>query len=203
MMHILYLGSKSSSRRMLLDHVQIPYQVVPQNADETQGNEGQSLSQVTQTIASHKMEHVVLPAGTHDNQKAFVLTADTLSQDATGAINGKPTNHADAIAKIKAARNGMRTGTAFCVQRRVWRNNTWHVDTHHNGYVEAYYEFIVPDAWLERYFDYSDGLQGTQAIAIEEYGLQFLKSIQGSFTTIVGLPLFEVRNALEELGFFN
>ena len=38
-------------------------------------------------------------------------------------------------------------------------------------------------------------------MAIEGVGSQFVKSIDGSYTAIVGLPLFELRTALLELGF--
>jgi len=129
------------------------------------------------------------------------LTADTLSQDSTGAINGKPVDREDAIAKIKAARNGMRTGTAFCLDRKQFRNGSWHIDKRIIRFVEAHYRFIIPDFWIDRYLNHSLGLKASGAIAIEEFGSLFLESINGSYTTIVGLPLFELREALQELGF--
>ncbi|MCX5922118.1 MAG: Maf family protein [Candidatus Dependentiae bacterium] len=46
-------------------------------------------------------------------------------------------------------------------------------------------------------------LEAAHTIAIEEFGAQFLKVIHGSYLTIVGLPLFELREALEELDFFD
>ena len=36
---------------------------------------------------------------------------------------------------------------------------------------------------------------------IEEHGLTYLKSINGSFSGVMGLPLYEVRQALKELKF--
>ncbi len=41
------------------------------------------------------------------------------------------------------------------------------------------------------------------AVAIEDYGAQFLKTVDGSHSAIIGLPLFELREALDELGFFD
>jgi len=38
---------------------------------------------------------------------------------------------------------------------------------------------------------------------IEDFGLNFLKTVNGSFTAILGLPLFELRKALTTMGFFN
>ena len=130
-----------------------------------------------------------------------MLTADTLSQEKDGTIGGKPDYAQDAIEKIRRARAGMRTGTAFCLDKRVWRAGKWEVDQRIEGYVEAEYIFAIPEAWIDRYMQIPS-LERFQAIAIEEYGAQFLKEVQGSYSAIVGLPLFEVREALEKLGFW-
>ena len=45
-------------------------------------------------------------------------------------------------------------------------------------------------------------MQASNAIAIEGCGGQFLQWVRGSYTTIVGLPMFELREALEEIGFY-
>lgn len=202
MNNILLLGSKSYSRKLLLDYARIPYQVIEQDADETQCDWGLAMPQVVANIARYKMEHVVMPQGKTEGQIAFVLTADTLSQEKDGTIGGKPANLEDAIEKIRRARGGMRTGTAFCLDKRVWQDGKWQVEQRIEQYVEAAYIFDIPEEWIDRYIANTIALNASQAIAIEEYGAQFLKEVRGSYSTIVGLPLFEVREALEELGFF-
>lgn len=202
-MALLYLGSKSSSRRMLLDQAQIPYTVAEMDADETQCDWGQTLQKVVESIALYKMQQVIIPPGNKEGQICFVLTGDTLSVDARGQIGGKPVDRADAIEKIKQARDGMRTGTAFCLEKRQWIQGVWKTIAHKLCFVDAQYEFIVPYDDIETYLDRSVGMKGTQAIAVEEYGAQFLKVVQGSYTAIVGLPMFELRQALQEFGFFS
>ena len=59
--NILLLGSKSASRKLLLEESLIPYQVVEQEADESECDWGLQLQQLTQSIARHKMDHVVMP----------------------------------------------------------------------------------------------------------------------------------------------
>jgi len=201
-MPFLYLGSKSSSRRMLLDLAQIPYQVVAQDADETECDWTQPLQMVVESIALYKMKHAFIPPGTKEGEIAFILTADTLSEDKQGKISGKPVDRADAIAKIKAARTGIRTGTAFCIEKRLWDGKKWQQKERILEFVDARYSFVVPDEWIDTYLEKSCGLKGTQAIAVEEYGAQFLQKVEGSYTAIVGLPLYEVRQALERLQFF-
>lgn len=199
---ILYLGSKSQSRKMLLTQTKIPFIVADQDANETVCDWDLPLNQVVENIACFKMEHVILPEG-KENELCFVLTADTLSQNQDGSIHGKPVDRADAIEMLKAARDGVMTGTAFCLERRKWHGGKWQMEERIVRYVEAYSEFIIPDSWIETYLNESPGLECAGAIAIEEYGGLFLKSIKGSYTTIVGLPLFELREALEEIGFFS
>lgn len=197
----LYLASKSSSRQQLLTQANIPFTIVEQNADETQCDWNLPLQKIVEGIALYKMAHAIVPTPTQNNH-CFVLTADTLSQDAQGAIHGKPIDRADAIEKIKAARNGMLTGTAFCIDKKVWRNDAWVTDQRIVKYVQSQYEFNIPDGWIDDYLKFSYGLNCSGAIAIEGYGGLFLKKVEGSYTTIVGLPLYEVREALEKIGFF-
>src|SRR5579863_405257 len=200
--HVLYFGSKSQSRRMLLEESHIPFTVVGQNADESQCDWGLPLPQLVLSIALHKMDHVVLPDGTYDGEICYVLTADTMSHDKTGQIHGKPVDRDDAIAKIKASAAGSFLCTAFCVDRRVWLNNAWTVDKRITDIVSAEFIFFVPDNWIDIYLEKTPYLDVSGGMAIEKYGNQFLKTVQGSYSTIIGLPLFEVREALEKLGFF-
>ena len=36
---------------------------------------------------------------------------------------------------------------------------------------------------------------------VEEFGQNYFKSIKGSYSSVIGLPMFELRLALKELGF--
>jgi len=204
---ILFLASQSPSRQMLLREAEIPFTLVPQDADEAVCDWNLPLKQLVLSIARYKMEHVLLPDG-QDGQVAFVLTADTLSQDMNGKVQGKPVDRADAIAKIKSARAGSRLCTAFCLERRAWSRRSpegedgWQVQERIERTVETSYRFVIPDEWIDIYLERSPGLRASNAIAVEGYGGQFLQEVNGSYSTIVGLPMFELREALTELGFF-
>jgi septum formation protein len=95
-----------------------------------------------------------------------------------------------------------RTATGFCIEKRIWRQETWKTLLQNCEVVSSLYTFRVPEHRLEDYFEHSPGLAVSGAIAVEDYGLQFLEKIEGSYSTIVGLPLYEVRTTLEEFGFF-
>lgn len=201
MKNILLLGSTSQPRQQLLKEAQIPFQLVEQRADESQCDWGLPLQQLVEQIALYKMDHVVLPKG-KKSEICFVLTADTLSQNKGGKIEGKPIDSDDAIKKIKAARAGTRLCTSFCLDKKIWCGGAWNIAERIQKSVFAEYQFIIPDEWIDNYLENSIGLSCSNAIAVDLYGAQFLKAVHGSYTTIVGLPMFELREALAQLGFF-
>ncbi len=201
MKHALYLASKSPSRQQLLREADIPFQMLSQTADEAACDWGLPLDKLVASIALHKMKHVDL-SSFEEQKTLFILTADTLSQDENGTIQGKPKDRADAIAKIKQARDGTRLCTGFCVDKKVWRDGVWHIEERIEQVVHARYTFSIPDEWIEQYLEKSIALGCSNAIAVEGYGAQFLKEVQGSYSTIVGLPMYEVRQALQKIGFF-
>jgi septum formation protein len=200
--NILYFGSKSQSRKMLLEESQIPFVVVDQNADETVCDWGLPLPQLVLSIALYKMQHVILPDGKHEGDICYVLTADTMSHDKMGIVHGKPVDRDDAIAKIRASAAGSFLCTAFCLDRKVWKHNAWVIEERIADVVSAEFIFLVPENWIDIYLTKTPYLDVSGGMAIEKYGNQFLKTVTGSYSTIIGLPLFEVREALEKLGLF-
>ena len=202
MTNILLLASKSKSRRHLLTNASIPFVLLEQEADEAQCDWGLALPKVVESIALHKMAQIIMPAG-QEGQEVFVLAADTLTQDSHGALLGKPTSRDHARSMRQAVRAGARVGTAFCLDKKVFRFNSWQTEKRIIQFVEARCVFKVPDHWLDRYLNNSHALYCSGSMAIDEYGTQFLQSIHGSYTTVLGLPMCELRQALEKIGFYN
>jgi septum formation protein len=201
MKNILYIASQSASRKKLLEKAGIPFTVIEQNADESKCDWNQPLQQVVESIAQYKMDHVIMPAG-KEGDSAFVVTADTLSVDATGALRGKPTDWDDAVRMLKLACSpNNECGTAFCLEKKIFKNGQWQQLARIIGYAHATYDFYIPEACIPDYIKRVSALEAAGAIKIEN-GAEFVKAVHGSYTAIVGLPMFELRQALMELGFF-
>lgn len=201
-MNKLLLASGSASRKKLLEQSQIPFLVIGHNADEQSCDWKKSLEQLVNSIAIAKMEHALLPPG-NENDIIFVLSADTLGQDSCGTIHGKPIDKEHAIFMIKALRGHGRCSTAFCLDKKKSISGSWVLQERITHVVTAQYEFDMPDDWIEHYIKtVPTYLDISGGVTIEGYGAQFLKSISGSYSTILGLPLFELRQALEQIGFF-
>lgn len=199
----LYLASKSPSRQYLLRESKIDFTLLSQNADEAQCDWSLSINEVVTSIARYKMNCVTMPQGT-EGEQAFVLTADTLTQDKKGVIHGKPLDKSDALRKMEALRDGVVVATAFCLSKKVFRQGAWILEDQREQCVISRCEFIVPSSWAERYFKESViGYEAAGGMAVEAYGMQFLRYIEGSYSAVIGLPLFEVREALDALTFFN
>lgn len=199
---ILYLASKSPSRQYLLRESKIPFTVLAQSADETLCDWSLPLRDVVRSIARHKMDSVIMPEG-REGQIAFVLTADTLTQDARGTIQGKPANKEAAREMIAALRPYVTVATAFCLKKMILQDGVWVTLAEREEAVVSRCEYDIPEQWLERYFEDSViGYEAAGGMAVEAYGMQFLRSIEGSYSAVIGLPLYEVRTALEALTFF-
>ncbi|MCF7900385.1 Maf family protein [Candidatus Babeliales bacterium] len=200
-MNKLLLGSSSKSRQMLLNEALIPFIMIGHTADEDKVDKSLPFKELLQAIARYKMDHVELPLG-KEGDSIFVLTADSMGMDGNGVVHGKPKDKEDAIHKIKALEKESVTGTAFCLDKKIFKDGLWQKSERIEKYVEARYKFTVSDAWLERYLEHSWAMIASGAIAIELYGNQFLEYVDGSYSTIVGLPMYELREALEEIGFY-
>ncbi len=200
--NILLLGSSSQSRQMLLKEALIPFKEIGHGADEEAIDKTFPFEKLLVEIARHKMNHVTVPAG-KEGDICFVLTADSMGKDKYGIVHGKPKNREDALKKIKALSEKSISGTALCVHKKIFRNGVWQVEKVIEKYVETEFAFSVPDYWIDQYLEHSWAMIAAGAIAVELYGAQFLKWVNGSYSGIVGLPMFELRKSLEELGFWD
>ena len=199
-MKTLFLASKSESRQNLLRESKINFKLVDQNFDESLCDRNLPLRKLVESIAQKKMEHVILPDA-NEQDSCLVLTADTMGIDREGKIHGKPKDKEDAIRMIKSFQNGSLTGTAICLEQRNWVSGQWEYQKRIVRYAQAEYLFFIPDKYIEWYLDNFENegyLNVSGAVQIEGIGAQFLKNLNGSYSAVLGLPLYELRGALEE-----
>jgi septum formation protein len=200
--NVVLLGSQSLSRQELLGQAEIPFKLVQQDSDEACCDWDRPFSEIVASIARSKMDHVILPQGMQ-GECCFVLTADTMTLSSQGEIFGKPVDRDDAIKKLKSARNGAITGTAFCLDKKIWSQGTWITYKRIEQFAQGTCFFDVPDEWLDRYLSRPFVYKCAGALFVDGYGAQFVRDVQGSYTAIMGMPMFELRQALTAVGFFD
>ncbi len=197
----LYLASQSRTRRELLKQEKIPFSVIDQDADESSIDWEQDPNQLVSILARLKMDHALIPSATSEGAACYVITADTVCIDVHGKIHGKPKDHEDAIKMLKLWRKGCTVMSGFCIDKKVFTTK-WKTEQRKEGVVSTHIDLSIPDQWLDIYLEETLSMSCAGAMAIEDYGFQFVKSITGSYSNILGLPMYEVRLALEDLGFF-
>jgi septum formation protein len=203
-MSVLYVASQSPIRHQLLREAQIPFKVITQEIDEEAHGISPVVDERVVQIAQAKMNHVVVPAGTFEGELCWLLTADSLVQGGSGEIVGKPSSREHAVQMLKMLRaHPCRVVTGFCCERRRWDGAQWILEKAHCQAVGASVTVHISDFWIDRYLDkHPYALQTAGVLVVEGYGAQFVQSITGSYTAVMGLPLYELRESLESLAFF-
>ncbi|NDD54674.1 Maf-like protein, partial [bacterium] len=181
------------------------YKVLVHTSDEQPRVGVNAFQDYVLAVAQGKMRSLRLPEPTKtDSDYIFALTADTLERSpSTSQIFGKPMNKDHAVKMLKTLRQGpVEVVTACCLDKFYRRNDGWQRGEHEQWLVSSMVEFYVDDASIESYLAAMPmALQASGAAMVEDNGLRFLKSIQGSYSAVIGLPLYELCHNLRKLGF--
>jgi septum formation protein len=180
----LILASASPRRAQLLQQIGIEFRVEVADIDESRNIQEQPFDLVAR-LAREKAKSI-LPG------KGLVLAADTivLKDD---SILGKPTDREHAVEMLKRlADRTHRVVTAVCIiqgSRIVTEVVTTLVTLR-----------PITQAEAESYWETGEPLDKAGGFAIQGRGAVFVKNIQGSYSNVVGLPLFETAAMLDSFG---
>ena len=182
----IVLASASPRRRELLDQIGIRHRVRPVEIDETP-NKGELPDDYVLRMATEK----ATVAWQKSNQELPVLAADT-SVVLDGLIMGKPENEADALTMLSSL-----SGEVHLVYSGV----SLYYGTLREvlSITEVRFREIEYGEMLA-YWQSGEPVDKAGAYAIQGLGAIFVESISGSFSGVVGLPLFETVNLLMDAG---
>jgi septum formation protein len=176
----LLLCSASPRRRDFLAGLGISFEISPPHIDESR-LAGEGVLEYVERLARNKAR-----AGGRPGHVA--LAADTVVV-AGEEVLGKPRDRADAERMLRIL-SGVehRVITSVCVQDRVRT-------------VETLVLFRpLSDGQLRWLVDSGDGDDKAGAYAVQGLAGAFVERIDGSFTNVVGLPLSETLELLEQAG---
>lgn len=150
------------------------------------------------------MNHLILPTAEKLQEKIYLITADTLiGIPDKKQIFKKPKDINNAklmLTQIGAQPVNIQTGC--CVAVKQWNGNNWNTLQQKTIVVGALVEFCVAADQMDNYFNYEpNALNACGASVVDSFGQSFFKSMNGSYSAILGLPLFEIRAILKEFGF--
>ncbi len=186
--HGLILASRSPRRRSLLTQVGISFDVRAADVDESV-RPSESPVDYTRRMAEEKAR-----AAARHAPEAWVLGADT-SVTLDGLILGIPASREEAV-KMLATLSG-RTHvvvTSFC----LYRSQTEECLAQS---VESFVLFKdLTKEEIEGYVLSGEPFDKAGGYAVQGLGAFMVREVHGSFTTVVGLPLCEVIEAMKKLG---
>jgi septum formation protein len=187
----LVLASASPRRRELLNLAGIKHQVIPSQAEERIKPE-ESASQFTHRTALEKSMDVGsrVPPGT------WVLSADT-TVVAQGKILGKPKDLEEGrwmLSLLSGRRHRVMTAVILR-QSKNGKQDSILKET------EVEFRDITPEM-IEGYLSTFEPMDKAGAYGIQGMGALLVRSIKGSYTNVVGLPLCETIEMLQRAGLF-
>jgi septum formation protein len=189
-----YLASRSPRRRELLTQAGFEYAELPEGAadvDETPKS-GESAADYVLRVAREKAAAGWRAITMHGVAALPVLTADT-TVVLDGAILGKPDNarHAvELLAQLSAREHQVLTAVALA--------NAAGVTTRLSASTVEF-RAITP-AEIEHYVATGEPLDKAGAYGVQGRAAIFIRAIRGSYSGIMGLPLFETAELLGALG---
>lgn len=183
----IILASASPRRKQLLEWAEIPFDVIPSDSDETVPDQ-LSVSEIPVFLASQKaaiVRKITAP-------EKIILAADTivvLDQQ----MLGKPLDRSDAIRMLLLLSGKVHeviTGVALTNSKKeIFFAETTRVRFH-----------SLTRAEIEHYVDHYQPYDKAGAYAIQEWiGVTGIRSIDGDFYNVMGLPVSRV---LQELRLF-
>ncbi|MBS7381714.1 MAG: septum formation protein Maf [Bradymonadales bacterium] len=194
----IILASASPRRKQLLESAGIVATVEVADIDESHGD-GEKAADYVARMAYQKAEAVVrrhLSDKSTDKSVGLdvVVAADTIVV-VDGVILGKPASRDEAFSMLKrlvSRRHDVMTAVAIAdLAGRAPKWQRFVVTTH--------VEFgDVDDARLWAYIDSGEPMDKAGAYGIQSGAASFVRCIEGSYTNVVGLPLYETVSALAD-----
>jgi septum formation protein len=183
----IILASGSPRRRELLDQIGIAYDIRPVDIDESPHPDETPADYVCR-IAAEKSAACYTQAASIGLP---VLAADT-AVVLNGRIMGKPKDKEDALAMLRRL-----SGQTHQVYSAVSLRGNEHGEA--LSVTEVTFR-TLSEQEIVAYWATSEPADKAGSYAIQGLGSVFVQSIQGSFSGVVGLPLFETAELLLQQG---
>ena len=179
----IILGSTSPRRKELLQGLDIPFQVVPINVEETYPDQLVGVD-IPMYLAQKKADAFPLQNNT------LLITADTIVWHEF-TVYGKPKDKDDALHMLKTLSGKMhQVITGVCIKTKQ-RKRVFHV-------ISDVYFAAFTDEEIEYYLEHYSPYDKAGAYGIQEWiGYVGVERIEGSYFNVMGLPVQRLYNELK------
>ena len=184
----IYLASQSPRRRELLRQIGVKFELLPVEIDESQ-RAGESPESCVQRLALEKARagRAILPAG----QSQPVMGADTLVV-CGDAVLGKPVDRDAALGMLQSLSGSTHrviTAVALAGDREAVCVSTSLVTFR-----------TLTVAECEAYWETGEPRDKAGSYAVQGLAAMFITRLEGSYSGVMGLPVFETAELLKDFG---
>jgi len=183
---VICLASMSPRRRELLAQIGVPHTVAAAHVDEGL-LPGEAPADYVARLARLKATTI-----RQRGEKLPVLAADT-SVVLEGSVYGKPEDRAMALAMLESLA-GRTHQVLTAVALATARGIALRVNCSSVRFRD------IERAEMEAYWDTGEPCDKAGSYAIQGYGAVFVASLSGSYSGVMGLPLFETAELLRDAG---
>lgn len=190
-MEPIILASSSPRRQEILKFLNIPFIVNPADIDETIPDDIKP-EEAAEFLAARKIDAVArkIPA---ENEIGWILAADTIILH-KNKIFGKPKNQDEArefLNSLQGTTHKVITGIALF-------NGTAHYMTTRTSVNKVTFAAMSEEDEIESYLETSEWHGAAGAYRIQGKASCFIKKIEGTESSVMGLPIFELYDMLKE-----
>ena len=185
----IILASQSPRRKELMDLLNINYEIIVSNADET--------LEKSLTIEEQAKKLSYIKAKTVFDKTSgdrIVIGSDTMVVK-NGKIYGKPKDNQDAFKMLKELKNTKHqaiTGLAILVEK--------------DGKYEEYLDYDIAEVYFKdmtdeeitNWINTGKALDKAGAYAVQDEFIVFIEKFNGNYSTIMGLPIHKVYDVLKK-----
>jgi septum formation protein len=182
----LVLASSSPRRKELLGHLFLPFEAHTSHIEETTSEK--EPGKIVMDLSKQKTLEV---AKSFDTSKALIIGSDTIVFF-NGQVLGKPKTHEEAFNTLEMLSGNIHdvyTGVCFSF----------------NGEVRSFYEKTqvefenISSELINLYVQTNDPMDKAGAYGIQGSALSFVKSLNGSYSNVMGFPINTVLKELLKL----
>ena len=183
------LASASERRKELLSRIVKDFEVRVSDFDEESVQVNNNIEEYVKTLSQGKAKSVAL----NYSSDSIIIGADTIVV-IDNKVLGKPKDKNDAFRMLKSLSNNVhRVYSGVTVI-----NNSTKVIKSECLYTEVYFSELS-DEEIWKYIDTGECLDKAGAYGIQGFGGVFVKSINGCYYNVVGLPLNLLNKMIKEI----
>ncbi|MBT6326285.1 MAG: septum formation protein Maf [Bdellovibrionales bacterium] len=193
----MVLASNSPRRQEMLKWLNIPFEIIPSTFNEEKPI-GKTVLEKVEYIASQKGKDICIQlTKRNDNQSFLVISADTIVE-LDGVIFGKPKSRSEA-SRVLLQLSGKQHNVITSVYLNLFNPKIEEgKELLFSTKTEVVFDNIDMDI-LNLYLDTSDSLDKAGGYGIQGMAQLFIKSIDGNYSNVVGLPINQVERSISKM----